>query len=131
VDELRAGELVGVFPEATMSRSMEPKAFKSGAVRMAAEAGTPVVPVAVWGTQRLYCYDKRSRIAQLGVPVEMHVGTPLDPGGDPDEVTARLRSAIIGLVRDAQRDYPQDGAGQWWQPARLGGTAPPPEFVVD
>ena len=36
---LRAGEIVGVFPEATMSRSFELKEFKPGAVKMAQVAG--------------------------------------------------------------------------------------------
>ncbi len=128
VTALRAGEAVGVFPEATMSRSFEPKAFKSGAVRMAVEAGVPLVPMAVWGTQRMYCYDKRASLTQRGVPVQIHVGAPVDPGGDPQAATARLRSAVIDRVGQAQRAYPDDGTGQWWQPARLGGTAPQPEF---
>ena len=42
VRRLRAGELVGVFPEATISRSFELKEFKSGAVRMALEAQVPI-----------------------------------------------------------------------------------------
>src|SRR5690606_18529970 len=45
VDWLRRGEIVGVFPEATISQSFEVKDFKTGAVRMAAEAGVPVVPM--------------------------------------------------------------------------------------
>ena len=44
VDALRAGEIVGVFPEATISRSFELKEFKTGAARMAAEAGVPILP---------------------------------------------------------------------------------------
>jgi 1-acyl-sn-glycerol-3-phosphate acyltransferase len=130
VAALRDGEAVGVFPEATMSRSLEPKAFKTGAVRMADEAGVPLVPLAIWGTQRLYCYDSRSSMLQLGVPVEIHVGAPVDASGDPEQATARLRSAVIDLVGHAQAAYPADGSGQWWNPARLGGTAPEPEFDV-
>jgi 1-acyl-sn-glycerol-3-phosphate acyltransferase len=126
VDSLRAGEVVGVFPEATMSRSLEPKSFKTGAVRMAQEAGVPLVPMAIWGTQRLWCYDKRSSMKQRGLAVELRVGRPLDAAGDPEEATQRLREEIIGLLDQAQADYPQDGTGQWWQPARLGGTAPAP-----
>jgi 1-acyl-sn-glycerol-3-phosphate acyltransferase len=126
VDALGAGEVVGVFPEATMSRSLEPKSFKSGAVRMADEAGVPLVPMALWGTQRLWCYDRRSSMKQFGVPVEIHVGEPVDASGDPERATARLRESIIDLVGRAQADYPQDGTGQWWQPVRLGGTAPEP-----
>jgi 1-acyl-sn-glycerol-3-phosphate acyltransferase len=126
VESLRAGEVVGVFPEATMSRSFEPKAFKTGAVRMAQEADVPLVPMAIWGTQRLWCYDRRSSMRQYGVPVELRVGAPIESSGDVDEATARLRAAIIDLLGDAQIDYPDDGTGQWWNTARLGGTAPEP-----
>ena len=51
---LKAGELVGVFPEATISRSFELKEFKAGAARMAQAAGVPLVPTVVWGGQRIY-----------------------------------------------------------------------------
>jgi 1-acyl-sn-glycerol-3-phosphate acyltransferase len=57
VDYLRAGEAVGIFPEATISRSMELKEFKTGAVRIAAAAGVPLVPVVLWGTQRMMTKD--------------------------------------------------------------------------
>jgi 1-acyl-sn-glycerol-3-phosphate acyltransferase len=53
VRHLREGQVVGIFPEATISRSFELKEFKSGAARMAAEAGVPLVPVVLWGTQRI------------------------------------------------------------------------------
>ena len=52
-----AGEAVGIFPEATISRAMELKEFKTGAVRIAAEAGVPLVPVVLWGTQRMMTKD--------------------------------------------------------------------------
>lgn len=130
VDALRSGEAVGVFPEATMSRSFEPKAFKSGAVRMAVESGAPVVPVGLWGTQRLWSYDRRSSMKQRGLPIEIHVGPPVDASGEQADATARLRAAVIDLVGRAQGTYPIDGAGKWWHPARLGGTAPRPEFDV-
>ena len=50
---LRNGEIVGVFPEATISRSFELKEFKSGAVRMAMGAKVPLLPTVVWGSQRV------------------------------------------------------------------------------
>ena len=49
VQRLREGELVGVYPEATISRSFELKEFKTGAARMAIEADVPIVPMIVWG----------------------------------------------------------------------------------
>ena len=41
---LRAGEVVGLMPEATISRSFELKDFKTGAARMALEADVPDGP---------------------------------------------------------------------------------------
>ncbi|ELT44518.1 lysophospholipid acyltransferase family protein, partial [Arthrobacter nitrophenolicus] len=53
VARLRAGEYLAVFPEAGVSRSFVVRECRTGAVRMAAEAGVPVIPVSVWGTHRL------------------------------------------------------------------------------
>ena len=47
--KLKEGELVGVYPEATISRSFEVKEFKSGAARMAIAADVPIIPHIVWG----------------------------------------------------------------------------------
>ena len=57
VERLRAGEIVGVYPEATISRSFELKEFKTGAARMALEARVPIVPLIVWGAQRMWTKD--------------------------------------------------------------------------
>jgi 1-acyl-sn-glycerol-3-phosphate acyltransferase len=119
---LRSGEVVGIFPEATISRSFTVKDIKSGATRLAAEAGVPLLPVAVWGTQRLWTKGKPKDLTQRHVPITVLVGEPLEPGSD-----AELRTAMQALLDQAQRDYPDDGTGQWWQPSHLGGTAPTPE----
>src|SRR5690348_11914269 len=39
---LKAGEVIGVFPEATISQSFEVKGLKTGAARMALAAGVPI-----------------------------------------------------------------------------------------
>jgi 1-acyl-sn-glycerol-3-phosphate acyltransferase len=51
---LKEGEFVGVYPEATISRSFEIKDFKSGAARMAVACDVPIVPHIVWGAQRIW-----------------------------------------------------------------------------
>jgi len=122
---LRAGEVVGLFPEATISRTFEPKEFKTGAVRLARAGRAPVVPVALWGTQRLWTYDEHSTLKQRGVPVTIRVGEPMNVDDDDERATAELRDRVVALVRQSQEEYPDDGTGQWWQPARLGGSAPP------
>ena len=121
---LRDGEVVGVFPEATISRSFQPKEFKTGAVRLARATRTPLVPVALWGTQRLWTYDDRSSLTQRGVPIEVWIGPPVDAAGDQYEATERLRRAVVALLDEARAHYPDDGTGQWWEPEDLGGTAP-------
>ena len=126
VEYARSGEVVGVFPEATISRSMELKEFKSGAVRMAAEAGVPVIPVVLWGTQLIKTKD-HPRDLSRGKTIAMHVGEPIEPdGSDPVGDTSRVREAMSALLDNAIREYPVPPAGQWWAPASHGGTAPTP-----
>jgi len=126
---LKAGEVVGVFAEATISRSFTVKDIKSGAIRMAQATKVPVIPVALWGTQRLWTKGRERRIFQRHVPITILVGEPMYPkrGEDVNEHTATLRTRLTDLVDRAQRDYPEIPEGVWWQPAHLGGTAPTPE----
>jgi 1-acyl-sn-glycerol-3-phosphate acyltransferase len=127
IDYCRAGELVGIYPEATISRSFEVKEFKTGAVRIAAEAGVPLIPMAIWGTQLFKTKDHPSDMWGRGKTVSLYVGSPLDvTGEDPVVATAALRTAIVGLLEKAIADYPVGPEGQWWAPKRLGGLAPTP-----
>ena len=70
------GEVVGIFPEATISRAMELKEFKTGAVRIAAEAGVPLIPVILWGTQRMMTKDHPKDFSR-GKTISIRVGAPL------------------------------------------------------
>jgi len=129
VAHLRAGEAVGIFPEATISRSFELKEFKSGATRIAAEAGVPVVPVILWGTQRMMTKGHEKDFSR-GKTITISCGEPLHPTGvDPVAETAELRAAMQSLLDQAIRDYPADEQppGSWWLPASYGGSAPTPE----
>jgi 1-acyl-sn-glycerol-3-phosphate acyltransferase len=126
VEYLRAGEAVGIFPEATISRAMELKEFKSGAVRLAADAGVPLVPVVLWGTQRMMTKD-HPRDFSRGKTILIRVGEPLHPtGADPEAETAELRAVMTDLLGKAIADYPADEQppGAWWVPASYGGSAP-------
>ena len=128
LDYLKAGEAVGIFPEATISRSLELKEFKTGAVRIAAAAGVPVVPVILWGTQRMMTKD-HDRDFSRGTTIALSVGAPLHPTGkSPVAETAELRSRMSELLEQTIAAYPpaEQPPGSWWLPARLGGTAPTP-----
>jgi 1-acyl-sn-glycerol-3-phosphate acyltransferase len=129
VDYLRAGEAVGIFPEATISRSFELKEFKTGAVRIAAAAGVPVVPVTMWGTQRMMTKD-HPRDLSRGKTIAISVGEPLHPtGADPIAETAELRAMMADLLDRTIRSYPaeEQPPGSWWLPAAYGGSAPTPQ----
>ena len=132
VDYLRKGEAVGIFPEATISRSMELKEFKTGAVRIAAEAGVPLVPVILWGTQRMMTKD-HPRDFSRGTTIAIKVGEPLHPtGANPTAETAELRSRMSQLLAEVVADYPaaEQPPGSWWVPASMGGTAPTPDEAL-
>ena len=103
LDYLKAGEAVGIFPEATISRAMELKEFKSGAVRIAAEAGVPLVPVIMWGTQRMMTKD-HPRDFSRGKTIAITVGEPMHPTpsrqrGRPDRRAARADERDAGADR--------------------------------
>jgi 1-acyl-sn-glycerol-3-phosphate acyltransferase len=126
VDYLRQGEAVGIFPEATISRAMELKEFKTGAVRLAAEAGVPLVPVIMWGTQRMMTKD-HPRDFSRGKTIALTVGEPMRPtGDDPIGDTARLRAQMSQMLAETVAAYPADEQppGSWWVPASMGGSAP-------
>ncbi|HTX94662.1 MAG TPA: lysophospholipid acyltransferase family protein [Mycobacterium sp.] len=123
VQRLREGELVGVYPEATISRSFELKEFKTGAARMAVEAEVPIVPLIVWGAQRIWTKDHPRNLGRTKVPITVHVGAPLHPAEDIPQTDAALRESMTTLLHDAQQRYPHP-AGAYWVPHRLGGGAP-------
>ncbi|WP_110180835.1 lysophospholipid acyltransferase family protein [Nocardioides solisilvae] len=133
VEYLRAGELVGIFPEATISRAMELKEFKSGAVRIAAEAGVPVVPVVLFGTQRIYTKDHPKDFSR-GKTIAITVGAPFHPTGeDAAAETAELRRRMGIMLDETVSRYPADErpAGAWWVPAKHGGSAPSLERAAE
>jgi 1-acyl-sn-glycerol-3-phosphate acyltransferase len=127
---LEQGDVVGLHPEGTISPSFVPRRAKSGAVRLADAAGAPLVPVAVWGSQRLLTKGRPPRPSR-GVVVTVRYGEPFVPSGRTGAARTReLMARITDLVDESQRTYPQRAAGpphDWWVPAHLGGSAPTPE----
>ena len=125
---LRAGEVIGIFPEGTISRSFEIKELKSGAVRLAMGSGVPVIPTIVWGSQRIWTKGVKRDLRRRKTPIFVTFGEPLifEKGSDVDAGEKLLRETLLDLLHDVQGKYPDNHAGQRWAPARLGGTAPSP-----
>ena len=125
---LKSGEIIGIFPEGTISTSFEIKGLKSGAVRLAIGAGVPVVPTIVWGGQRVYTKGVKPTFKRNKIPVSVSFGEPITYTRETDIEVAEvhLREVMIQMLRDVQEKYPDSHVGQRWAPVRLGGTAPAP-----
>lgn len=125
---LRSGEFIGIFPEGTISTSFEIKEIKSGAVRLAMGAGVPIIPVIVWGSQRIWTKGVPRNLKRQKVPISIAIGQPIwfKKDDDVEESEIALRSTMIAMLHEVQESYPDGHSGQWWAPVRLGGTAPAP-----
>lgn len=134
VAALRRGEIVGVFPEATINRSFLIKDLKSGAVRMAAEAEVPLIPMVTFGGQRIWTKGRKPSLT-WGVPIAITVGEPMYPkvSDDPEVLTAELRTQLEQLLTETIKRYPTSPTDTdlWWLPQQFGGTAPTPAEVRD
>lgn len=125
---LCSGEVVGLFPEGTISRSFVPARPKTGAVRIAMRAGAPLIPAAVWGSQRLLTKGRKPNW-QRNVPIVVAYGAEVayaatdDPADVTDELIRRI-TALVGAAAASYPDQPADDDDRWWLPAHLGGSAP-------
>ncbi|WP_372730077.1 lysophospholipid acyltransferase family protein [Nocardioides sp.] len=139
---LADGEAVGVFPEAGISHSFTVRSLMPGTVALARETGVPIVPVALWGGQRIATVSRtpegRERPPELarGRLVDVRFGAPLPVAADEDlaEATHRLGHALTDLLEGLQRlpaHRPRAGEHAPWHPAHLGGHAPDRRAALD
>lgn len=127
---LDRGECVGIFPEGTISRSFQLQPLRTGAARMAAEAGVPLVPVVLFGTQRFLTKGRKADFGRHKT-VLMEIGEPLHPtpADNANEVTRVLQARMERMLDHLTRSYPAQEAppGAWWMPQAYGGSAPTPD----
>ncbi len=125
---LKSGEIIGIFPEGTISTSFEIKGLKSGAVRLAMGAGVPVIPTVIWGSQRVWTKGVKRDLRRHHYPVTVLFGEPIhyQRADDLEIAESQLRSTLLAMLRQVQEKYPDSHVGQRWAPTRLGGTAPAP-----
>ncbi|WP_134767007.1 lysophospholipid acyltransferase family protein [Nocardioides sp. 1609] len=131
---LREGEVVCAFPEAGISAAYVVRALMPGAVALARETGAPLLPVTVWGGQRLWPQRRtadgpfprptpsRGRVVDVRVHAPLHV----PPDADLVETTRRLGHVLQGGLETLQRlpeHRPRAGEHAPWYPAHLGGHA--------
>ena len=98
---LLRGELVGIFPESAVSVTETLLPFKPGAAALAAETGAPLVPVLVWGGQRVMTKGLPLRWRRAHrAPIHIEFGTPLRlaRGTGAEEGTALLRETLAAML---------------------------------
>ena len=110
---LRAGEVVIVLPQGTIPRG---QAFfdpvlhgHTGAARLAAQTGCPVVPIGLWGTERVWPRSSKvPNITTLPHPprVTVTVGAPVSLGLDDAVADTATLMAAIGALLPAEARVP-------------------------
>ena len=125
---LRSGEIIGIFPEGTISVSFEIKELKTGAVRLAMGAGVPVIPTIIWGSQRIWTKKVKRNLRRNSVPISVIFGEPMyfDKNSVVEAGEKALKAKMESMLKEVQEKYPDSHEGQRWAPLRLGGTAPAP-----
>ncbi|MFZ4585239.1 MAG: lysophospholipid acyltransferase family protein [Acidimicrobiia bacterium] len=114
-DALRAGELVCVYPEGTISTDLDPMAGRTGTARLAQLCGVPVVPVGLWGSHRMLTKRRKPHL-ELGIAQTVVAGPPVTIAPDDDmyDATDRIMRAVCAAVARARAIYPQREPGAWW-----------------
>jgi 1-acyl-sn-glycerol-3-phosphate acyltransferase len=93
---LKAGGLVAVFPEGTRSPDGRLYRGRTGAVRLAAQAGVPVVPVGIRGTDRIRPTGRRLPRRH---PVTLAFGPALPVKVESAQDARRLTDELIAEIR--------------------------------
>ncbi|WP_374567740.1 lysophospholipid acyltransferase family protein [Ideonella sp.] len=93
---MEQGNWVIMFPEGTRTARGEQGVYKSGATRLAAATGTPVVPIAVTSAR---CWPRKSFLLRPGV-IDVSIGQPIATvGREPDELMREVETWIEAEMR--------------------------------
>ena len=110
-EALAAGEMVAIMPQGTIPRGpafFDPELRgRWGAVKLAHASGAPIIPVGIWGTERVWPRSaKAPNVTNVLAPptVRIQVGEPVDiKGNDVDEDTRAMMAAIVDLLPSEAR----------------------------
>lgn len=85
---LKAGKIIGIFPEGTISKTKDLLPFKIGAVKMAKDTNTKIIPFGISGEYKLFSKD-----------LKITFGKPIEIKDDLDKENDKLKSIIEDLRR--------------------------------
>ncbi len=128
VDTVDGGGAVVIYPEGTTTREPElwPMKGKTGAARLALATGAPVIPVAMWGPERMFDPRTTRLNPRPRIPVTVVAGPPVDlerwAGVPPTKAVLEEMTDVIMLrLRDLLAEVRQtDPPALWEQPGRAG-----------
>jgi 1-acyl-sn-glycerol-3-phosphate acyltransferase len=111
---LRAGHVLGIFPEGTRSPDGRLYRGRPGVAKLALDAPAPIVPIGLIGFDKVQPIG--ATMPKLGVPLEVRVGEPLDlsqwqAGGAVD--SRALREVTLKLMNAIQQLTGQDYVGRY------------------
>jgi 1-acyl-sn-glycerol-3-phosphate acyltransferase len=94
---------------------------------MAQAASVPVLPMIIWGSQRVWTKGHPKRLGRTNVPITLSIGEPIMARREDnaEDVNVQLRARMTELLHTAQEAYPAVPPTELkYLPARLGGSAP-------
>jgi len=102
LERLRAGEIIGIFPEGRVFPEERPGAWRQGVALLALKSGAPLVPVAIRGSGLAWPHG---RTLPRRAPVQVDVGPPFTVQADQigraavERAAERIRAALVELER--------------------------------
>lgn len=110
-EALAAGEVVALMPQGTIPRGhafFDPELKgRWGAAKLAAQTRAPVIPIGLWGTEKVWPRNARTpNVLAIGHPptVRARVGGPVDLRyRSPDADTRRIMAALVDLLPEEAR----------------------------
>ena len=119
------GLAVIIYPEGTLTREPDlwPMRGKLGAVRMALDAGIPIIPLAHWGTQlvlprygKISLFPRKKIVVKYGDPVDLspYRGKPVNT-----QLLAAATNDVMNDITDLLESLRGETApAERWDPAR-------------
>ncbi|MFT5203307.1 MAG: putative phosphoserine phosphatase/1-acylglycerol-3-phosphate O-acyltransferase [Candidatus Aldehydirespiratoraceae bacterium] len=111
-EALRGGEVLMLAPEGTIPRGpafFDPELKgRWGAAKLAAMTGAPVIPVGIWGTEKVWPRSARMPKMPIGARplITVTVGAPIELGReDPDADTEAIMAGIVAILPDEAREH--------------------------
>jgi len=112
---MQKGGLLGIAPEGTRSRTGALRQAKTGVAYLADRAAVPIVPIAIWGTEKTFSELYRFRRARVkirfGKPFSL---PPLERGNrsgalkhNTDEIMCRIAAMLPPEYRGVYADHPR------------------------